>query len=475
MKPRPNRYHNKGNLTEGPITGHLIRLTLPMTWGIFAIISFQLVDTFYISMLGTKELAAFSLTFPVAMGVFSLFLGFQIAMASVGSRLIGSGQRAIMQRVATHAIFLVFALGVCIAAAGLILHDSIFALLGASPEMLPDIWSYMSIWFTGAIFVTVPMINHAAMRADGDSKTPALIMTGVALINIILDPILIFGLLGFPGLEIQGAAIATIFANACAMGLGLYINYRHKGLILNPLKVGLAHFGNSMKRLLFIAIPAGLTNTIQPIINAFIFALLAKYGHEAIAAYGVATRVEAFAFVILMALSSGMAPIIGQNWGAQKYDRVHDTLKLAIRFCIAWSLFIAVILATFAKPIAALFSDNSDMIAYASLYFWIVPCSYAFGNLIMGWGSAFNAMGMPQRSMLMIVVKMIVLTVPAVLIGDHYYGYTGILLAMAGVNVIAGTTFHIVNWKKCRAAEKDISAAAPPGTTNNNRQTKTPA
>jgi len=439
-----------------------VRLTLPMTWGIFAIISFQLVDTFYISMLGTAELAAFSLTFPVAMTVFSLFIGFQIAMASVGSRLIGEGQRETMQRVATHAIFLVFGLGILIAGAGITFHDPIFRLLGATPEMMPDIRSYMHIWFMGAVFVTVPMINNAAMRADGDSMTPALIMTIVAVINIILDPILIFGLFGFPRLEIQGAAIATIFANACAMGTGLYINYARKNLILNPLKIGFVNFGNSMKRLLFIAIPAGLTNTIQPMVNAFIFALLAGYGHEAIAAFGVVTRIEAFAFVILMALATGMAPIIGQNWGAGRFTRVNETLKVAIRFNILWSIGIAIVLGLFARPIASLFTESEEMIGYALLFFWMVPFSYAFSNLIMGWGSAFNAMGMPQRSMAMIVIKMLVLTVPAVLIAEHFYGIKGIFGAIAGVNVIAGTLFHIVNWKKCRAMERKTKEQTPP-------------
>ena len=445
---------SKGDLTQGPIKGHLIRLTLPMTWGIFAIISFQLVDTFYVSMLGTQELAALSFTFPITMIIFSTFIGFQIATSSIVSRLIGERDMDTARRFVTHAVLLVFGLGILTATAGLLLHDPIFTLIGAEEDMLPMIWSYMSVWFAGAIFVTTPMVENASMRATGDSMTPAIIMTLVAVINIVLDPLLIFGLAGFPRLELQGAAIATIFANACAALAGLYIVYAKKKLI-NPISRFQLHlFANSAKRFFMIALPAGLTGAIQPLVNAIILSLLAYYGHEAVAAFGVATRVEAFTFVILMALSTGMAPIIGQNFGAKNFDRVNETLKLSIRFCILWSAGIAIVLGTLAEPIASLFSDHPDVIHYAILFFWLVPFSYAFSNLIMGWGSAFNAMGMPVRSLTMIVVKMIVLMIPAIYIGNTIGEVAGIFIAMAIVNTLSGAVFHILNWKKCHQMEK---------------------
>lgn len=450
-KPIPSS--RKGDLTKGEIKKHLIRLTLPMTWGIFAIISFQLVDTFYVSLLGTKELAALSFTFPITMAIFSLFIGFQIATSSVVSRLIGSGDMGAVKRIVLHALILVFVLGVITAFLGLVFHDVIFSIMGASAEMRVLIWEYMHIWFAGAIFVTLPMVSNASMRASGDSMTPAIVMTVVALINIILDPILIFGMFGFPRLEIQGAALATIFANSCAMVVGLYINYFRKGLIANPFSELQLHlFWDSAKRFLFIALPAGLTSTIQPIVNAFIMALLAGYSTDAVAAYGVVTRIEAFALIILMALATGMSPIIGQNWGAKNYDRVHETLKIAINFSIVWSIGVAIILGVFAKPIASIFSDSPEMIGYATLFFWMVPFSYAFGNLVMGWGAAFNAMGMPQRSLLMIVVKMLILMLPAIYIGEYFYGVAGMFAAMAVVNIISGALFHILNWRKCNAS-----------------------
>ena len=143
-------------------------------------------------------------------------------------------------------------------------------------------------------------------------------------------------------------------------------------------------------------------------------ALLAAYGNEAVAAMGIVTRVEAFALLIVISLSLGMSPIIGQNWGAKKFDRVHKTINLSIGFNFIWSFLVAAVMGIFATQIAGLFTDDQTVINHTKLFFWIVPISYAFGNLVMGWASAFNAMGLPKKAFLLIVVKSLVITIPAV-------------------------------------------------------------
>lgn len=454
-KPLP--YANKGNLVEGPVRKHLIRLAAPMTWGIMMMISFQLVNVFFISLLGdTKILAAISFTFPVTYLLFSFLMGFSIAMASVVSRLIGQGGQEIVQRVTSHGLLFGFLISLLITAVGIWGHDALFRMMGANEEMLPLIKQYMHIWFAGLIFVSVPLIGNAAIRANGDSATPAMIMTGAALLNVVLDAVLIFGLLGFPRLELQGAAIGSVIANGFAFVACFYVLVFKQRLF--SFRVAFAQikmFGDSVKRLMFIALPAGITNSIQPMVNAIILSLLAKHNVEAVAAFGVVTRIEAFAFVILMGLAVGMAPIIGQNWGAKRYDRVNETLHLAMQFNILWSLAIALVLGVFAKPIAGIFSDDPQVIFYASHFFWMVPFSYALGNLVNGWASAFNAMGMPQRAFVMIIVRMVLLMIPAVYIGNHFGGVIGIFIAIAAVNVVTGLFFHLTSWQFCkqRAAE----------------------
>lgn len=446
-------YTSKGDLTQGAVTGHLIRLSVPMIWGILAIVSFQLVDTWYISMLGTTALTAMAFTFPVTYILFSLVLAQGIAASSVLSRLIGKGNMSRVRRVATHSIIFAFLSGIVFAIIGLAATDPLFALMGATPEMMPIIRDYMHIWFAGSVFLTIPMVGNSAIRATGDTFTPAIIMTTAAVLNALIAPVLVFGLFGFPRLEVQGAAIATLLANIGTTVAALYVLYYRKRLISRS-RWHMSLFRDSVRKLLTVAIPVSIATILQPVSGVVLTALLAQQGATAVAVFGIANRVEAFMFVVIMALATGMAPIIGQNWGAECYERVRETLRIAIKFSVYWSLGVALVLGAFAGQIARAFSSDPAVIHETMLYFWIVPATYAFGNLVQGWSSAFNAMGMARQSFNMIAIKLIVLTVPAAVAGGHFYGVTGIFTALALVNVVTGVGFHLYNRRLCARHER---------------------
>jgi len=415
-----------------------------MVWGIAAIISFQLVDTYYISLLGKAPLVAISFTFPITLGFFSIIMGFGIAMSSVLSRLLGEGREADVRRVTTHGLILVFGVACVLAAIGYFFRDPLFKAMGADETLRPLIHEYMSIWFLGAAFMATPYVGNAAIRASGSTVIPALILVGAALLNAVLAPLLIFGMAGLPRLEMQGAALATLISNVLAMAIGLYILAVRQRMLLSLKDLNFRGFGDSARRLLLIAIPAGLTTAIQPLVNTMLVGILAVQGSEAVAAFGIATRIEAFAFIILMALSVGMAPIIGQNFGAKKFDRVNETLKNAILFCIVWSIFVAAILWGFRHDIPTIFSTDTKVIGYMGFYLMLVPVSYIFGNLITGWASAFNAIGKPHFSFAMIVIKMLLLTIPAAYLGNHFFGVWGVFAAISLVNIISGLGFHFM-------------------------------
>lgn len=439
---------SKGDLTTGSVGRHLVRLTIPMIWGILSIISFQLVNTYYVSLLGTAPLAAISFTFPVTYSIFSIFMGFSIATSSVVSRLIGEKATEDIRRVTTHGLLLVGGISFVAAAAGLIFLDPLFRAMGADEVMLPLIADYMRIYFLGSVFICMPMVGNAALRAAGDTRTPATIMASAAIANAVIDPFLIFGLCGLPRLELQGAAISTVIANFGALIAGLITLYRRK-MFCWFYAGNFAALTDSARRLLFIALPAGITSALPAVVNAFIIFMLAKHSNEAVAAFGVVTRIEAFVFIVMMALSIGMAPIIGQNWGAGRHDRIRETLKLALYFCAAWSALVALILWSFSNPLAALFSKDSLVRSVMVLYFVTVPLSYPLANLVSGWGSAYNAMGKPYYAAGMLFTKLIALTIPATWIGFRVGDIEGLFVALCLVNLTTGFAFHTVSWIAC--------------------------
>jgi putative MATE family efflux protein len=445
---RPATLHGKTDLTVGAIRAHLVRLTLPMMTGLFALISFQLVNTYYVSRLGTDPLAAISFTFPVTYIIFSLFLGFSIAVSSVVSRLIGEGKENDVRRVVTHAVMMVFMMSVGIAGTGIFFHDGLFRLIGADEKSLPLINDYMQIYFPGVFFICLPFLINSSLRAAGDAKTPAIIIVSAALFNAALDPVLIFGLLGVPALGLKGAAISTLVCNVGASLVGLCVLLRRR---LIERKISFEYFGNSARRLLVIAIPAGLTSGLPSIVNSVILALLAQHGAAAVASYGVVSRVEAFCFIVMMALASGMGPIIGQNFGAGRMDRVRETIIDAVKFCILWSIFIALVLGTCAHFFAHIFSPDTNVQYFIALYFMTVPFSYATSNIVNGWASAFNAMGKPQYAATILFLKQIIVLIPALYLGHHLAGVTGIFAAIAIVNLISGILAHLWGWKRVKS------------------------
>ena len=222
----------RANLTEGAVGRTLIKLTIPMFLAILAMVVFNLVDTAFVGRLGTEELAAISFTFPVVLVINSLAGGLGVGASAVISQAIGKGDRYRVQRLTTDSLGLSVMVGVVFVSIGLVTIDPLFRLLGATPEVLPLIRQYMTLWYIGVIFVVIPMVGNAAIRATGDTRTPATIMMVAAGINIILDPILIFGLGFFPGLGIAGAALATVIARAITLGASLWVLVRRERMVI---------------------------------------------------------------------------------------------------------------------------------------------------------------------------------------------------------------------------------------------------
>lgn len=433
------------SLTEGAIANRLFKLTLPMIWGIFAIVAFNLADTYYVGQLGTDRLAAMSFTFPVVMTLGSLAMGLGVGASSIIARAIGEGNRSRVRRFTTNSLTLGVVTVAILSSIGLLTIDPLFTALGASSDVLPFVKQYMEVWYFGMVFLVVPMVGNSAIRAAGDTLTPSLIMTTSAGFNILLDPLLIFGLWGFPELGLAGAAWATVISRAVTLVASLVI-LKFKEKMLSSHFPDLEETLMCWRDILYVGLPAAGSNMITPISIGIITSMLAVYGSLAVAAFGVASRIESLAMIALMALASSIAPFIGQNWGAQKFERAIRALRQSYLFCLGWGILMAILLAAGASLIVPLFNSNTEVIAIALNYLAIVPISYGGAGIIQVANSAFNALGKPIPAVIMTVLRMFVLYIPLAYLGSNWLGTSGIFIAATVSNILVS----VVAWQWSR-------------------------
>ncbi len=427
----------KNDLTQNSVSRNLFSLSVPMVFGIFSLMAFNFIDTFFVAQLGTEPLAAISFTFPVVLLIGGIAMGLGTAVASVVSRAIGENNIHRVKRFTTDGLILSFIIVSFFSLIGLKTIPQVFTFLGARGTVLDLVAEYMNIWYVGMFFLVVPMVGNHAIRASGDTKIPAIIMMLSAGLNLILDPILIFGLLGCPRLELKGAAIATVIARAFAMCISLYVLCRKKKMIQFSLP-SLKEVMVSFKDILYIGIPSAVTNTFMPLSTAIFTRLVAQYGVAAVAAVGVGLRLEAFSIMVVMATSAALVPFVGQNYGAGKLERVRKARIITSKFSIFWGIFCVLLFFVSAPFLARIFSSEKDVINYIVKYLWIIPLSYGLRGIRILHISFFNALHKPLKGAFLNVVWMFLLYIPLSFCGSYYFGLYGIFFGVMLSHGIAG-------------------------------------
>ena len=424
-------------LTEGPVATQLRVMAAPMVWGLLATMSFNVVDTFYVAQLGNLPLAALSFTFPVVMVLTSVGIGLGAGTSSAVARAIGEGDAQKARRLATDATTLTMLVSILASLLGWLAMDPMFLALGATPDLLPLIREYMTLWYMSAPCLVVPMVSLAALRAIGMSHIQGYLMTAGAVLNAILDPILIFGLLGAPAMELRGAALATLITRALTLVVALYILYYRVHLMVNPL-VAWQKLRRSWRVIVHVGVPAMAANVVVPLSSAVIIMMVARYGTDAVAGLGVAMRVEPLMLIVFYALSGVVGPFFGQNHGAGNYDRLVEAQRVLTRFSIAFGLVVAVCLWLFGELLAGLFSDHEDVLAVATFYLSVVPFSYGAYGIVMSVNAAFNGTARPWPAMLLSAARVVLVFLPLALLGQWLWQLPGIFAATALANITVG-------------------------------------
>lgn len=449
MHQRHADRHGRATLTTGPVGPMLVRLTIPMIFGIMSMVLYNIVDTFFVGRLGASQLAALSFTFPVVLVISSLALGLGMGASAAVSRAIGEGDRRRVTRLTTDSLLLALSIVAVAAGIGLLTIDPLFRALGAGEETLPYIRQYMTIWYPGMLFVVVPMVGNNCIRATGDTRTPGLVMIIGAGTNALLDPLLIFGLGPLPALGIRGAAAATLIGRSVTFTVALTVLARRERLI--DVRPGtFARVWESWKTVLHVGIPMAATRMIVPVGAGIVTRIVSDYGPNAVAGYGVATRLEFFALAAVNALAAVFGPFIGQNVGAGRMDRVDEGFRAGLKICAAIGAVFFVLFLFLARPIASLFSEAPEVVAVTSTYLRIVSAAYALQGVYLIAVPALNVLRMPLRAAGLGIVEMFVLVVPLALAGSSLFGVSGIFAGVALSYAVTGLLSAAVFKKSSR-------------------------
>ncbi|NAX17509.1 MULTISPECIES: MATE family efflux transporter [unclassified Vibrio] len=427
--------HDKHGLLTAPIPNVLTQMTIPMIFGLIAILMFNLVDTFFISLLGTESLAAISFTFPVTFAVNCITMGIGIGLSTSIGRLLGQGDAKNAARFSSHGVLLAVVLVTFASILSLLTIKPLFLLLGATDDLIPLIEQYMQVWYLTIPLLVIPMAGNSAIRATGDTKTPAKIMMLAGCINGLLDPLLIFGYGPFPELGIQGAAIASAFSWLGALCGSLYVLIKREKLLAWPYFPTLWH---DWQQILKVGTPAALSNAMNPLSGALLMIMLASHGTAAVAAYGAAQRIESILILVLMSLTSALTPFMAQNIGAKNIERSFAGLFLSMRFSIVFQLMIFAMMVPLSIPLSALFSQEPSVRDLLWHYLLVVPLSYGFQGIVMMLVSGLNALHQPMRAFQWSVMRLFVFTLPAAWLGSYLYDVEGLFIGIAAGNTLGG-------------------------------------
>ena len=425
----------KHSLTEGSIKDALIRMTIPMILGMFMMFTFSLVDTFFVSLLGTQSLTAISFTFPVTFTIMSLAIGLGVGASAVVAKYLGREDRERAKESSTVINYVALLFAAALIAGCWFFMTPLFTLMGADAELLQLIRQYMGVWFPGSVLLVGLMTANSILRAHGDSKTPSLIMAGSGLINALLDPLLIFGYGPVPAMGIAGAAYATLAAWVLGYGYLFYhLAFRHE--LISTTLPSWKIMSSSAREMLRIGLPAAGANMMTPLAMGTMTAIAAGFGTSVVAAFGVGARLEPIATLLVLAMSSTLPPLISQNYGAGRLDRIREAYAMSLRFIVIWQLLIYLFLILAAPWIARLFSSDPEVLEVIELFIWILPIGYGMQGIIILSNSSLNAMHRPMSALYLSIARFFVFYVPLAYIGSRLYGISGFFAGAVCANVL---------------------------------------
>jgi putative MATE family efflux protein len=436
------------DLTAGGIARPLFYLSLPIVITNLLQTAYNLADTFWLGGYSTNALAAISFAFPVVFLLISLGIGLSTAGSILVAQNTGAGNERNAEYAASQTVTFSVLASAVLGAIGYLFLGELLAVLGASPAVLPLATGYMEIIALGLPLVFGFFVFISLMRGSGDTVTPMLVMFGTVVLNIVLDPFVIYGWGPFPELGVEGAALATVFSRGLAMvvGLGIMLSgTRGVRIRVGDMIPDLSYF----RELLALGVPASVELTGRALSINLVLFIVGLFPTTVVAAFGIGTRVFSVIFLPAIAVARGVETMSGQNIGAGKPDRAAATSRFAACAMIVVLSVAAVLVWVFAAPIVGVFTADSGVVDAGATFMRYVAASFPFIAITRAYSGGFRGAGKTLTAAVIALASLWVVRLPVAWFASQPVGLDlgppGIWLSFAvsnAVGAILAYTWH---------------------------------
>ncbi|MBB6327584.1 putative MATE family efflux protein [Algoriphagus iocasae] len=431
--------NNDQRLVEGSILKSLTTLAWPIIMANILQTAYQLIDTFWLGRLGANAVAAVSISFPILFLVLSLGAGLTLAGTVIVSQYKGADDQKMINFSASQTVMLVLLVSILLALVGYFSANPLMRLIGAGPEIFQDSVTYFQVSSWGFVFLFMFFVFQSLMRGIGDVLLPMYIVLGTVFLNLVLDPLFIFGFGSIPGYGVAGAAIASVITQGLSAVAGLMILFSGKrGIKINLKDMRLKL--DWVKRLFALGIPASLEQSSRAAAMTVMVMLVTSFGSSVVAAYGIGARILSLVIVPALGFAIATTSLVGQNIGASKIKRAEKIGDLSSKIAFFGLTAIGMLLFFFAETLTRFFVPNDpQVIQDGAKFIRIMAPSFGLLGVQQVLNGLFNGARFTQASMLISVFSMWVVRFPVafILSSKTVLGFEGIWWAFPISNLIA--------------------------------------
>lgn len=394
-----------------PVNKLLISMSLPMMISMLVQALYNVVDSAFVARINENALTAVSLAFPIQNFMIAVASGTCVGVNALLSKSLGEKNQERADSTANNAIFLGFLNYVVFALFGIFGAELFFRSQTDVPEIVEYGKQYLNVCCIVSFGMFAQFTFERLLQATGKTFYTMITQGIGAIINIILDPIFIFGYFGVPKMEVTGAAVATVIGQICAGLLALFFNLK----VNHEIHISMKHFrpdGNTIKKIYDVGVPSIIMLSIASVMSFAMNKILLKFSTTAAAVFGVYFKLQSFIFMPVFGLNNGMVPIISYNYGARKPDRIMKTLKLSITYAVIIMAIGIAVFQVFPEQLLSVFNASEDMIKLGVPALRIISISFIFAGFCIVSGSAFQALGKGFLSLSNSVIRQLVILVP---------------------------------------------------------------